>query len=294
MKISHLASLIAFTFVLGCSSSKPDATAKIVIKGKNDLPTAEIGDPGKAAAATEEAATEGDVAAESEMKAMAWNYADAGPAKWAALNESFVLCGKGLEQSPVNLKWTKPMVGRKLAFFYEPGVFQIEAHSQKLQVTFAKGNHTMIDGQRWNLVAMQLHTLAEHSFSKKTFPLEVQLVHYDEAQTKLGIIAVVFREGKANPGLETLLKHLPKAVPGREFVENEPINPSLFLPLVTTHYAYQGSITYPPCTEGVSWTVLNTPVEASKEQIAVLKKLAGRGNARPAQPLNHRKPVNYN
>jgi carbonic anhydrase len=186
------------------------------------------------------------------------------------------------------------MVGRKISFMYAPGVFQVEAQTQKLQVTFGKGNHTMIDDQRWNLVAMQLHTPAEHSFSKKTFPLEVQLVHYDDAQSKLGIVAVVFREGKPNQGLETLLKHLPKAVPGREFVENEPLNPSLFLPLVTTHYAYSGSITYPPCTEGVSWTVLNTPVDASKEQIAALKKLVGGGNARPAQPLNHRKPVNYN
>lgn len=222
-----------------------------------------------------------------------WNYADIGPTQWSKVNPDYVLCEKGLEQSPIALRWSKPMVGRKLEFFYNPGVYQVEVHPQKLQLTFGKGNYSLVDGKKWHLVALQAHTPGEHSFGKKKFPLEVHLIHYDEEQTRLGVMAVMFKVGKPHPGLEALLKNLPAEKPGRAFVESEPLNPSLFLPLVTTHYAYQGSLTFPPCTEGVAWTVLNTPLEVSAEQLVRLQKVLG-PNARPAQPWNHRKPVNYN
>lgn len=226
-------------------------------------------------------------------RVLAWNYADIGPAQWGDSNPDFVMCSKGLEQSPVVLKWSKPMVSRSISFFYNPGVFQIESHPQQLQLTFAKGNYAMIDGKRWNLVGLQVHHPAEHQFSKKKFPLEIQLIHYDEEQSRLGIVAVLFKIGKPNVGIETILKHIPAIKPSKVFVDNDPLNPSLFLPLVNTHYAYNGSLTIPPCTEGVAWTVLNTPIEVSAEQLVQLQK-AMVPNSRPVQPLNHRKSVNYN
>lgn len=225
-------------------------------------------------------------------KALNWNYTDAGPATWSSIDADYVMCNKGLEQSPVDLKWSKPLASREISFFYIPGVFQIESYAQKLQLTFAKGNYAVIDGKKWKLVAMQLHTPAEHTFSKKKFPLEIDLIHYNEEQTRLGVIAVVFQVGKPNPGFETFLKHIPAKKPDRVLVEDNPLNPSLFLPLANTHYAYNGSMTTPPCTEGVAWTVLNTPVEISAEQLETIKKNLD-PNSRPAQPWNHRKPINY-
>jgi carbonic anhydrase len=266
--------ILVLLFAVGCSS-KPS---------KSESHKVTIGTMDEAQPAQETASKD------EPPKAIAWNYTS--KSNWADLSQDYVLCGKGLEQSPVDLRWSKPIASREIAFYFVPGVFQVESHPQKLQLTFAKGSHTMIDGKKWNLVAMQVHTPSEHSFSKKKFPLEVHLVHYDEEESRLGIVAVLFKAGRPNIGIETLLKHLPEKRPGRIYVEDYPLNPSLFLPLTTTHYSYQGSLTYPPCTEGVAWNVLNTPVEISEEQLGRLRKALD-PNARTQQQLNHRRPMNY-
>lgn len=276
--------LLMAIFLASCSTKKTVDSNKVA----GDLKAAELKEQIKLSQQEAE-----QKAKEETPKLLPWNYTELGPSEWSKLSEDYVLCEKGLEQSPVNLKWSKPLVARNLEFFYQPGVFQVEAHKQKLQVTFEKGNYATVDGQKWNLVALQVHTPGEHVFTRKKFPLELHLIHYNEEQTKLGMIAVMFKLGKPSVGVATLLKHLPKKVPAKVFVESEPLNPSLFLPLVTTHYAYQGSLTTPPCTEGVAWTVLNTPVEVSVDQLVELQKVL-KDNARPVQPLNHRKPVNYN
>jgi carbonic anhydrase len=116
--------------------------------------------------------------------------------------------------------------------------------------------------------------------------MEMHLVHKD-ASGKLAVIGVMIREGQAHPELAVLWQHLPKS-PGRsEAVANVNVNASQLMPKSLASYRYSGSLTTPPCSEGVAWFVLQEPIEASADQIAAFRKVIN-GNNRPTRPLNGR------
>ena len=118
---------------------------------------------------------------------------------------------------------------------------------------------------------------------------------YQSSDGKVVGVAVLLKAGKANETIQRIWEHMPttesKVLPDfshqEEMIPGVEINPAGLLPNDVSYYTYMGSVTAPPCTEGVRWFVLKTPVDISREQISAFAKLYPH-DARPIQPLNGR------
>ncbi len=220
-----------------------------------------------------------------------WSYeGEHGPTHWGKFDGA-TLCEEGKEQSPVDLKWKKPASKRKVNFQYQSKLnFKTLDNGHTIQANFPSGNFVQIDGQKFELVQLHFHAHSEHSLSKKYFPLEMHLVHKN-ADGKLAVVGVLFEEGKENPELNKIWASIPEKK-NEEKEANEQIVLLELIPKVHTHYHYMGSLTTPPCSEGVNWNVLNTPISISSSQLAMFTKRYA-NNYRPIQTPNFRKPANY-
>ncbi len=154
---------------------------------------------------------------------------------------------------------------------------------QFLKVKHEGHSRLTIGDRPYSLVNVHAHTPAEHTVDGERFALELHLVHKNESG-ELAVVGVLFRRGEPNPALEALLDAAPQ--PG------DPASPqdaSVYLPARTSHYRYTGSLTTPPCTEGVQWLVMTEVGEASEEQLQRITTLTGdTANNRPTQPLHGR------
>lgn len=220
-----------------------------------------------------------------------WSYrGNDGPENWDKLDPAFALCGEGKEQSPVDLKWSKQKGKRQLSFHYAEGPLHVVDNGHTIQVNVPVGSYAIIDGERYSLVQFHFHAQSEHSFSGRHFPLEAHFVHKN-SEGKLAAVGVMFEIGAKNAGLEAVFLNMPgKANQERRAMAK--FNPASLLPSVHTHYQYNGSLTTPPCSEGVSWTVLNTAMPISEEQLAQFH-LAYVHNSRPLQELHERHPASF-
>jgi len=246
-----------------------------------------------AASLPTQAGEHGTTASHSDPHAKAhWSYEGAtGPEHWGKMDEANVTCSLGKEQSPVDLKWSKPLAKRELGFSYHSSDLRVIDNGHTIQVNFDKGSTVTIEGHAYDLVQMHFHARSEHTISKKTFPLEAHFVHKD-AGGKLAVVGVLFKEGAHNEELDAIWKNFPRTTGEEVKVSDAKIDPSTLLPKQRTHYHYMGSLTTPPCSEGVNWNVMNTPITASKEQLMRFTKLYS-ANYRPVQPLHNRSPANF-
>jgi carbonic anhydrase len=124
------------------------------------------------------------------------------------------------------------------------------------------------------------------SVGGKRYPMVAHLVHKN-AEGELAVVAVLLKEGARNPVVKTLWTDLPKEKEKERVMEQVKINAASLLPKNHKYYTFAGSLTTPPCSEGVTWFVLAAPKAISKEQVARFGKIY-RANARPVQPLNGR------
>ncbi len=217
-----------------------------------------------------------------------WSYSgDTGPAHWGSLSPEYSACSQGKEQSPVNISNAQRSKLPVIEFNYQPSALAVVNNGHTIQVNYAQGSSITIDGKTYNLVQFHFHHLSETMVKGKHAPLEGHLVH-KSADGKLAVVAVLFDEGKANPAIATVWSNLPKA----EGTENKPsgveVNAAQLLPDKFEYYTFPGSLTTPPCSEGVTWLVVSHRMTASKEQIDAFAKLYP-NNYRPVQPLNGRK-----
>lgn len=219
--------------------------------------------------------------AEDGHGAIEWGYAaENGPENWGELSEDFALCSTGQEQSPVNLPAVDKAATIQISGNYGTAPASVIDNGHTVQASFGKG-FTLTSGENtYDLLQFHMHTPSENTIDGVAFPMVAHLVHSDE-DGKLAVLAVMFEEGEANPHIQTLVDNL-----GGE----AEINVAAMLPEDKTVYNFAGSLTTPPCSEGVNWHVLTTPVSASAEHIAELSKIMG-NNARPVQPLNQRSLV---
>jgi carbonic anhydrase len=155
-----------------------------------------------------------------------------------------------------------------------------------IQVNLAAGGTVDLASGTYKIVQFHFHAPSEEKIDGHPYAMVAHLVHSDDAG-KLAVVAVLFKEGKANPTLAKVFAVMP-AKEGEKVALEGGVNPADLLPARQDYYAYVGSLTTPPCTEGVRWQVLKQPVELSKEQLAAFRKLYPM-NARPVQPLNGRK-----
>jgi carbonic anhydrase len=228
-----------------------------------------------------------------EPKMPHWSYTGAfGPQFWGNLDEKYALCKSGKNQSPINLVWKKPEVeGSSLALNYKETKLNIANSGNGLEIKLDAGSFLNHNDKMYELKSIDFHNESEHQLSGKSFPVEMHLMH-ESSDGKKAIISVFFKQGKEHSVFSKILSKLP-ANKGAEVSEPSFVyTPSVLLPSKLHHYSYMGSLTTPPCTEGVQWLVLNTPVEISPAQIDKIKSVYA-GNKRPIQPLNARSYQNY-
>lgn len=225
--------------------------------------------------------------------APSWSYeGETGPEHWGTMEAKFAACSEGQTQSPINLKWNKPEESGKLEFSYKDSSLKVIDNGHTLQFHYEQGSKVSINGEEYDLIQMHFHTPSEHTIANKSYPLEVHFVHQD-VLGRLAVIGVMFTESKTNdPTIDALWGFVPSEKNKQMDIPDFKLNPMKLIPSKHTYYHYSGSLTTPPCTEGVNWNVLNTPVNISKSQIEAFRSLYHLNN-RPVQSLNGRKVVNY-
>ena len=217
-----------------------------------------------------------------------WGYKGHGGAShWAELDESFAACKLGKQQSPINIETAKTRKAElaPLAFAYTASAAEVVNNGHTIQINLPAAGSVGIAGADYKLLQFHFHAPSEEFINGKPYPMVAHLVHKN-AEGKLAVVAVLFKQGKENAALKAVFATLP-AKEGETKALDAPLNVADFLPKDQTYYAFAGSLTTPPCSEEVRWQVLKTPIELSAAQIATFRKLYPM-NARPVQPLNGR------
>jgi carbonic anhydrase len=188
-------------------------------------------------------------------------------------------CTLGTEQSPIHISSAdaRRIALPALAFDYHASKATVEHLGHAVQVNLKEDNELRLGDVDYELLQFHYHHPSEHLIDGKAAPLEVHLVHKNAAGN-LAVVGVLFHEGAANPALATKLASIG---------EDATVDPRELLPADLGYFTYNGSLTTPPCSEGVKWLVLAQPMTASAEQIAALKKQV-EPNARAVQKVNER------
>jgi carbonic anhydrase len=223
------------------------------------------------------------LAAASSAAAQEFAYSgDLGPAHWGELSPDWELCGSGDEQSPVDLAHRRIPVRRakRLALESHESEGEIFDNGHTIEVEVEGENALELDGERYELVQFHFHSPSEHVVDGRGYDLELHLVHRSEAG-ELAVVGVFLQRGPTSGALAPIFEQLPDEV-GPHVPLAEPFDPSEFLPRSRRHFRYRGSLTTPPCSEGVRWMVLREPISISDEHMARFDEIV-RFNARPAE-----------
>lgn len=226
------------------------------------------------------------LAAQADGHGPHWGYGGhGGPAHWAELDPAFETCAKGSTQSPVNISKTEKTELPALDFQYSATAPTIVNNGHTVQVNLPAGNTLKIGDQSYELLQFHFHTPSEEQVNGKRTAMVAHFVHKN-AEGALGVVGVLLQAGKPNPAFEPVFAHLPR--PGESVtVADLKLDLADMLPASKGYYSFMGSLTTPPCSEGVNWMVLKTPVSLSQKQIDTFRKLFS-FNARPVQPLHER------
>ncbi|MEK5769929.1 carbonic anhydrase family protein [Acinetobacter variabilis] len=212
-----------------------------------------------------------------------WNYDQ--PEQWSTLNQKYSACN-GLNQSPINIERTVKAELEPLKFSYNTMIHIIENKGHTVQVDFAQGGELQLDGETFVLKQFHLHSPSENLIKGKSYPLEIHFVHAN-TQGELAVVAMMFAQGTENPMLKRMWNRLPKKQSEKVVLKTpQPVNE--MLPKNLDYYRFSGSLTTPPCSEGVRWLILKEIQQASATQISEFSKLMGHPNNRPVQSLNGR------
>lgn len=230
------------------------------------------------------------IPAGSQWKVL-WTYTGPrGSQHWAELDPSYRACN-GKQQSPVDIHGAVKANLPPLQFEYksEPLKYLIN-NGYTVRVNYhdapGTGSALAIGGERYQLTQLHFHRPSEETIDGKRAPMVLHLMHTSATGKVVGV-AVLLREGRPNATVQQIWDHMPMAKGDEHEVPGVAIEPAGMLPPTLGYYSYMGSVTAPPCTEGVQWIVLKTPVEVSPEQIAAFVKLYPH-DVRPVQPLNGR------
>lgn len=206
---------------------------------------------------------------------------------WNTLDPEYAACN-GKQQSPIDIRNPEKADLPALQFESKTGPLRHVINNRyTIRVNYRpdNGNFLVVGSERYQLVQFHFHHPAEEQVNGRRYDMEVHLM-YKAADGKIAGVTVFVKPGAANPVVQQLWDHAPKSE-GQEEVSGEEISPDGLLPSQKGYYMYMGSISAPPCTEGVTWFVLKHPLEMSAEQIDMFAKLFP-NDARPLKPLNGR------
>lgn len=217
-----------------------------------------------------------------------WSYegADA-PQHWAKLCSEFRQCAEGHQQSPIDIETvvTKQRLGHHLDFQYHTCPVDVVNNGHTIQVNPEEKNILVVDGRDYELKQFHFHEPAEHRVDGVLYPMELHLVHADTSG-HLAVVGIFIKEGLENPVLTEIWKAMPRNPEAHQH-PNKLIDLTKMFPSDHTYYHYSGSLTTPPCTEGVEWYVMASPIAMSKSQIEDFRRLY-HGNVRPLQAIHER------
>jgi carbonic anhydrase len=217
-----------------------------------------------------------------------WSYSGAtGPDHWGTLEEDYSSCAVGTRQSPIDIRDNLAAKDDlpPIEFHYKPAGLKIIDNGHSIQINYEPGSFINVGGRRYELVQFHFHKPSEERVNGKAYDMVAHLVHRDQ-EGKLTVVAVLLKKGNANSLIGTLWDNIPRQK-GSEQAPGVRIDASGLIPENTSYYTFSGSLTTPPCSEGVTWFVLRDPATLSAEQIARFAQ-AYPMNARPVQPLNDR------
>lgn len=219
-----------------------------------------------------------------------WSYEGAsGPEHWGELDPDYAACKIGKEQSPIDIQNPSKAQLPALRFEYRSGPLKIINNGYTaVRVNYApgNGNFLFVGDQRYELTQFHFHHPSEESIHGKPYDMVAHLMH-QASDGKVAAVAVFLKAGRANTTVQRLWEHMPKTAGREQVIAGVEVNPAGLLPRDTSYYTYMGSQTAPPCTEGVIWFVLKTPIEISSEEISAFAALYPH-DVRPLQPFNGR------
>ncbi|MBL8329633.1 MAG: carbonic anhydrase family protein [Rubrivivax sp.] len=215
-----------------------------------------------------------------------WSYdGEGGPQRWGELKPEFIRCAIGKRQSPIDIRDGFSVDLEPVAFQYRPSSFAVIDNGHTVQVNVGPGNTIQVMGRTYELVQFHFHRPSEERINGRAFDMVAHLVHKD-LEGRLAVVAVLLDRGAAQPVIQTVWNNLPlekgEALPARVTLD-----PGELLPADRRYYTYMGSLTTPPCSEGVLWMVLKQPVQVSIDQINLFARLYPM-NARPIQSVSGR------
>ncbi len=219
----------------------------------------------------------------SAAQASEWGYGNDkhGPEHWGEIAKD---CATTKNQSPINIDNPADAKLEALNLSYTGQVIGLTNNGHTLQAQVNGRNSFTIDGETFELQQFHFHTPSENQIKGRQYPLEAHFVHAN-ADGELAVISVMFDAGDQNAALSKLINAIPQENQTTFFKDTFEIND--LLPKTANHYRFNGSLTTPPCSEGVRWFVLKDTQTLSKDQAAKLMEVMGQNN-RPLQPLNAR------
>ena len=276
----------------GTKSSEGANSLELRLNGKPPV-LADSAAPHKAAPARKSAA-HGAAAAPAHGAGGAhahWSYQGAaGPQTWGGLKPEFTLCGSGQRQSPIDIRGGLAVDLEPVRFNYRPTPFAVIDNGHTVQANLAPGNNVEVGGKRFDLVQFHFHRPSEERIDGRQFEMSVHLVHKDD-QGKLAVVAVLIDKAMDSappqPAIQKVWNNLPLEK-GEESGARVQLDPAEILPGDRRYFTYMGSLTTPPCSEGVQWVVMRQPVSMSSEQIELFARMYPM-NARPVQQASGRR-----
>ena len=210
-----------------------------------------------------------------------WDYAgEAGPEAWGHLKAEYAKCGSGERQSPIDIRGGIAVQLEPIQFDYRTTGFSVIDNGHTVQVNLPPGNAITVLGRRFELLQFHFHRPSEERINGRQYDMVAHLVHKD-AQDRLAVVAVLLDRGTAQPVIQAVWNALPLEKNEAQ-AATVTIDLNQLLPEDRRYYTYMGSLTTPPCSEGVLWMVMKTPVPVSPAQVDIFAHLYPM-NARPVQ-----------
>jgi carbonic anhydrase len=226
-------------------------------------------------------------AAQEQHPAHTWDYGTLhGPSHWGEVVPGSAQCSTGHHQSPIDIRNPRRADLPPIRFDYKPSALDIIDNGHTIMVNYSPGSFMFVGGKKYELKQFHFHQPSEEKINGKAYEMTVHLVHADQ-QGRLAVVAILLQNGEDNPLVHELWNDLPKEKDKEERFNNIQIDLAGLLPADRGYYTFDGSLTTPPCSEGVTWYVLKHPVTVTGAEIEQFSKLY-RDNARPTQPLYDR------
>jgi carbonic anhydrase len=215
-----------------------------------------------------------------------WSYGgEAGPEHWGDLSAEWARCGNGTRQSPIDIRDGFKLELEPPLFEYQPSLFSVLDNGHTIQVNINSPSFASVMGRRFKLQQFHFHRPSEEKIEGRGSEMVMHLVHKDD-DGRLLVVAVLIDRGEPNTQVQTVWNNLPLEK-NDSLTASSRLELEQLLPAKREYYTYMGSLTTPPCSEGVLWVVLKQPITLSAQQIALFSRLYPM-NARPLQAAGER------